>query len=186
MLITYNRLIKLVESGVINANPANVNGSSIDITLGDILLVESGNHGPVLVDPSKPNQLITDEIDLSKGPHVLGAGECVLASSVEIFNLPSHISAEYKLKSSMARVFLNNMLAGWCDPTWHNSTLTLELKNECKYHSIRLSAGMKIGQIVFWSGVAVPNEKSYAARGQYNNQGVRQGQSVPNTSGGLK
>ena len=113
------------------------------------------------------------------GGHVLWPGQCVLASTNEVFNLPNHIATEYKLKSSMARVFLGHLLAGWADPGFHGSNLTLELKNESQFHKLKLVAGMKIGQIVCWECEEVPNEKSYAQTGRYNkSEGVVQGQGV--------
>jgi len=97
-------------------------------------------------------------------------GEFCLAESREVFNLPNNIAAEYKLKSSMARNGLNHLLAGWCDPGWYGSTLTLELHNVTQYHTIKLQPGMKIGQMVFYEVEPVPEEKSYKTKGQYNNQ----------------
>jgi dCTP deaminase len=96
-------------------------------------------------------------------------GQCVLASTVETFNLPEDLSCEFKLKSSIARVFLNNMLATWGDPWWHNSKMTLELKNDLQYNAILLKPNMKIGQMIFWRSESVPEDRSYKVRGQYNN-----------------
>jgi len=56
-----------------------------------------------------------------------------------------------------------------CDATWHNSTLTLELTNILKYHTLRLVSGMAIGQIVFFRHTAVPEEFMYRTKGRYNN-----------------
>jgi deoxycytidine triphosphate deaminase len=55
------------------------------------------------------------------------------------------------------------------DPRWHNSKLTLELKNELSHHQILLKTGMKIGQIIFYRVTPVPEEHSYAVKGRYNN-----------------
>ena len=154
MLISYNRLVELVENGVINAKPEHINSASIDITLDDILIDEWGC-----------------EIELKEGfEHIVRPGEFYLASSREIFNLPNNVAAEYKLKSSMARIGLNHLLAGWCDPGWQNSKLTLELKNVTQSQDIKLKTGMKIGQMVFWQTEPVPDNKSYAKVGRYNNQ----------------
>ena len=46
--------------------------------------------------------------------------------------------------------------------------LTLELHNVLSYHTLRLRPGMKIGQMVFFKGSAVPEYASYAVRGAYN------------------
>ena len=60
------------------------------------------------------------------------------------------------------------MLAGWIDPGFHGSRLTLELKNETKYTDLPLYPGLKIGQIVFHKMNNVP-QASYAVTGNYNN-----------------
>lgn len=211
MLLTYNNLIKLIEDGVIDALPENVNGSSIDIRLGPELLVESlptlkcpscagiikyrgkpkdvytnplvkcssDSCAPyhfydvaVPVDPSKKEPLNMRKVNLgqrTRKGYALMPGESVLAHSVEVFRLPGTISGEYKLKSSLARVFLEHLNAGWADPWWQGSTLTLELRNESRYHPLQLWDGMKIGQVVFFEGEEVPFGNGYGVRGQYNN-----------------
>jgi dCTP deaminase len=60
------------------------------------------------------------------------------------------------------------MLAGWIDPGWHGSKLTLELQNARKMHSLPLYPGLKIGQIIFFEMSEKPL-KSYAEVGHYNN-----------------
>jgi dCTP deaminase len=187
-LISYLELCQLVEDGVINAKPEQINGSSIDLTLHNLIRVELGRG---LSDPAvrlKDKQNISTveyDLDLSHvrpnttnpnpNPicgYILRPDEFILASSHETFNLPDYISCEYKLKSSMARNGLEHLNAGWCDAGWHNSRLTLELKNITRYHKLLLETGMPIGQVVFFKHEPVPVDKSYATRGQYNNQGA--------------
>lgn len=168
MLLSYNELISLVESGVITADINRVNGSSIDITLDSIIRVEAENFGDV--DLIKKENIGTLEVDITSTPYRLKPNEFILASSVETFNLPKNISCEYKLKSSMARNGLEHLNAGWCDAGWSNSKLTLELKNMTQRHSLMLTSGMPIGQVVFFKHKAVPCAKSYSVTGQYNHQ----------------
>ena len=99
----------------------------------------------------------------------LHPGEFILAHTIEVFDLPADISAEFKLNSSGARIGLDNALATWADPRWHGSTLTLELKNNTKNHIIRLHHGCRIGQMIFHRSEPVPEDKSYAVRGRYLN-----------------
>ena len=99
---------------------------------------------------------------------MLSPGSFCLAETRECFNLPDDISAQFVLKSSRAREGLNHLLAGWCDPGWHGSKLTLELKNERRYHDIPLYPGLKIGQMVFHVMSNIPVH-SYALTGNYNN-----------------
>lgn len=121
------------------------------------------------VDFSKKQPLKMSTHSCEGEGYVLWPGEVCLAHSAEKFNLPTDITAEYRLKSSMGRVFLEHLHAGWCDPGWHGSVLTLEFKNESQYHPLVLRAGMKCGQVCFYKHDPVPEDNSYAKRGQYNN-----------------
>lgn len=121
------------------------------------------------VDFSKKQPLSMKTVDISEKPYCLAPGEVCLAHSVEIFNLPMHITAEFRLKSSQARVFLEHLHAAWCDPGWHGSALTLEFVNLSRFHRSMLVAGKKCGQVMFYRHKPVPHDKSYAVRGQYNN-----------------
>lgn len=211
MLLSYNRLMATIIGGGVmrNSDQDNVNGSSIDIRLGDNLLVEEhpimrcpkcnavqpeqrldirlrseryervyctacsnnatyASYFPV-IDITKKESLNMSEQKCTGDGFILWPGESVLAESVETFYLPSTITAEYRLKSSMGRVFLEHLHAGWCDPMWQGSVLTLELSNMSKYHPMHLVAGMKIGQMCFYEHDPVPHDRSYAVRGRYNN-----------------
>ena len=55
-----------------------------------------------------------------------------------------------------------------CDPHWHGSVLTLELKNFTRSHIIELHDGCRIGQMIFYRSEPVPRERGYAVRGRYN------------------
>jgi dCTP deaminase len=167
MLLSHDELVELVKRGVITADLSKVNGASIDITLDNDIKIES-THGKIVDLIAKENiNMISLNID---NGYALTPGEFILASSREYFNLPDDISCEYKLKSSMARNGLEHLNAGWCDCTWSDSKLTLELKNMTNNHILWLTPGMGIGQMVFFRHEPVPAEKSYAVMGQYNNQ----------------
>lgn len=167
-LISYSELVELVNQGVINSDPANINGASIDITLGDEIMLESYST-PSYIDLMEKESLRMIKHKMEE-VYMLEPGDFILATSVETFNLPSDIACEYKLKSSLARSGLQHLMAGWCDPGWHGSKLTLELKNVTQYHALLLRPGMKIGQMVFFKCEPVPEENSYTVKGQYNNQ----------------
>lgn len=169
MLLSYHELHELIESGVIDADPENVNGTSIDLRLDRTLLVEREQPELGIVDPSLKQTQATIVIEMPDSGYLVRPGQCVLASTVETFNLPLDLSCQIKLKSSVGRVFLNHMMAGFGDPGWHNSRMTLELKNDLQYHAILLKPYMKICQVVFWRSVPVPEDRSYKARGRYNN-----------------
>ncbi|MDJ0827612.1 MAG: dCTP deaminase [Rhodobacter sp.] len=170
MLLSYKELTKLVEHNVItNVSSQLINGASIDVTLGRYLQVEKSNvYVRNLVNLKNKGIIGTREIDLLLDCFYLHPGNFVLAQTEQVFNLPYDIAAEYKLKSSLARCGLNHALAGWCDPGWHGSVLTLELHNITQSHVLTLEQGMKIGQVIFYRVEPVAHDVSYAARGQYN------------------
>jgi dCTP deaminase len=168
-LLSYLELVSLVGQGVIDAPIENINSSSIDLTLDRFVMYELDGDRDVVDLASKQN-IAMSQFDLDIDDMVLFPGDFILASSAEVFNLPNNISAEYKLKSSMARNGLEHLNAGWCDAGWNGSKLTLELKNMTQNHRLCLTKGMKIGQVVFFRHEPVPVDKSYAARGQYNGQ----------------
>ena len=171
MIITGFTLHQLIDMGVITAKHENVNGCSIDITLGDSVMVEYDSKHSNTVDLSAKESVNFHEVPLGDGQFFdLKPNEFILTHSSEVFNLPSDISCIYYLKSSLARNGLEHLKAGFCDAGWNNATLTMEFKNVNQFHTLRLKAGMKIGQMIFIQHQQVPPEQSYATKGQYNNQ----------------
>ena len=168
-LLSAPEISLLIQEGVIeNTNESFVNATSLDLTLGPFILVEQESDMYRRVSLRDKQRLAMREVDISEKPYALEPGEFILASSFQVFNLPDDVSGEYKLKSSMARIGLEHLNAGWCDAGWHGSVLTLELCNVTRHHSIVLHAGDRIGQIVFFRHTRVPPDKSYASLGRYN------------------
>mgnify|MGYP000629679050 FL=1 len=147
----------------------NVNSSSIELHMGDFVLQELPPISHSVLDFRAREKLEVRRVALDKEDgFVLAPGQFILAESHEMFFLPNHLSCEYKMKSSMARIGLEHLNSGWCGAGWNGSVLTLELKNLTSHHSIRLRPGDAIGQMVFYRHAPVPSERSYAARGRYN------------------
>jgi dCTP deaminase len=170
MLLSHNEIIALLDAGVIKGwKDTAVNAASLDIHLGDRIMREvNSDHGSNVIDYRARHHLRMATQTIDEDGYVLHPGEFILAQSAEIFNLPLDVSAEYKLKSSMARIGLDHMNAGWCDAGWHGSVLTLEFKNMSQFHSIRIRPGDAIGQIVFFRHAPVELDQSYSVRGRYN------------------
>lgn len=163
-MLMYNELVEFVDAGFIEGVPReNINGASIDLTLGDSFYLENDNGG--FVDLSQKQFPAMNQYS---GRIFLEPDQFALASTREIFHLPADVSALFVLKSSLARAGLNHLNAGFADPHWNGSVLTLEYKNSLQFHTLILSAGMKCGQMIFWRGEPVPHEAGYAVRGQYN------------------
>ncbi len=145
-----------------------VNPASLDVRLGRHLMIESVT-GPemVLYDLERAGYS-------EANPFLLKPGQFVLAETVETFNLPNSIAAQFMLKSSRARSGLEHLMAGYCDPGWHGSKLTMELHNSRQLHPVKLWPGMKIGQMVFHRMSQVPIH-DYSVTGRYNNDAQVQG-----------
>lgn len=184
-LITHAELCTLISGGLLvapSSNPppfnkipiSHVNGASVDVRLGQVFLRESLPSVVSLRSNNYVSLFNKGELPMVKetlawGERIyLQPGEFILAQTVEEFYLPNNIAAEFRLKSSVARAGLDQALAVWIDPGFNNSVLTIELRNNTRYHVLVLEAGQKIGQIVFFKGEPVPDEASYAVRGQYN------------------
>jgi dCTP deaminase len=174
-LLSYNQLLKLLKDDVVlNSGPEFVNGASIDVTLGKQLLIEVNTkesskklNRPISLRGRDALPTSIYEMNEEYG-YTLQPGEFVLAHTQQVFNLPISLTAQFHMKSSLGRVGLQHMMAGWCDPGWNNSTLTLELTNCTRYTPITVRPGDRIGQMTFQRVVGVPNEHGYGRRGRYN------------------
>jgi dCTP deaminase len=153
------RIKALCEGGMIEPfDPTLINPASLDVTLGTNLYVEVEDGGLLPKDISEHTRA---------NPYLLLPNEFVLAETAETFNIPDFISAQFVLKSSLARAGLEHLLAGFIDPGFNNSVLTLEFKNAKQYSSFPLWPGMRCGQIVFTEMVEAP-QTSYRYTGRYN------------------
>ena len=178
-LLAHDEIKDLIDLEIVEYSEESlINSASLDIRIGMEILIERplSTYNPedrscglrrVSLKNRDPLNMITWNLK-TQGPFVLYPGEFILAHSHEVFNLPNHISAQYALKSSMARIGLEHLNAGWCDAGWNGSSLTLELKNITRYHEIVLEYLDKIGQLIFFRHKAVKDEHSYASKGRYN------------------
>ena len=164
-ILAYTQICELIEQGVIkNTSYANVNGSSLDLVLGDEFMFEKKCGGTVIMDDKFYSPMITAECP---DCFYLAPNEFILAHTVEEFDMPLDVSGEYMLKSTQARNGLEHLGAGWADPGWHG-VLTLEFKNMLRHHTILMRPGMKCGQMKFFRHEPVALDNSYKERGQYN------------------
>lgn len=174
-MLSYNQLIKLYENGVLYnlASPNQVQGSSIDVRLGRLVMVEkAGNHKIVLKDR---DAMKMESLDITDNGFDLAPGEFILAHTEEMFNMPDNLSATFHLKSTSARSGLGHLLAVHIDPGFYGSSLTLEIHNVSRFHTVELNRYDFIGQIMFWQHEEVPAHASYRSRGHYNNDAVVSG-----------
>lgn len=142
-----------------NYDEALINPASLDLRLGDTIMIESAENLDM-----RPLSIAGRTAD---NPYELKPGQFILAQSIEVFNMPENIAGLFFLKSSRAREGYENLHAGYADPGWHGSVLTLELKNSRQLLPLPLYPGMKIGQMVFMR-MSNPPVVSYAKVGHYN------------------
>jgi dCTP deaminase len=136
-----------------------VNPASLDVRLGPNLLIESAERPQLLPYPLAGHS--------EANPYQLVPGQFVLAETLEMFNVPRHLAAEFKLKSSRGREGLDHALAAWIDTGFNGSVLTLELRNNRQLWPVPIWPGMKIGQIIFHRLDAMP-QRCYGETGRYN------------------
>lgn len=161
MILPDFQIAELCRSGMVTPfDPDLLNPASLDVRLGDTLLIESAEIRELV-----PYPLLYQHNKLD--PYLLVPGQFVLAPTVETFNLPDTIAGQFMLKSSRAREGLEHLMAGYCDPGWSGSVLTMELHNSRQLHSIPLWPGMRIGQMVFHMMADSPVH-SYRKTGRYN------------------
>lgn len=137
-----------------------LNPRSLDLRLGDALLVEQPH--------TSEYKHVSIDTYTERRPYFLRPKQFVLAVTLELFTLPQNICGFFLLKSSRARERYQHSFAGFADPGWTNSRLTLELSNCSEFHSIPLYPGLLIGQMVF-AETEGPSQVDYAKVGHYNN-----------------
>lgn len=177
MILTYDELCAMVASGFVRGVPmAHIGAASIDLTLGSMLWVESPPRGgSTIVDLMADDTPALEPVDLLKRGHYdLQPGQFCLASSVEMFHLPNDLAGQVSLRSSLARSGLTHNMAGFVDPGFCGSVITLELVNVLRFRALRLRPGLKIAQVAFFRGAMVPQHASYAVKGRYNWDGSAQ------------
>jgi len=150
----------LCNSGMITPfDVEKVNPASLDVTLGNEIMVEQDNSNDL--------KRMSIEDCTKEKPFLLHPGHFVLAHTVEKFRVPSNIAGQFALKSSLARAGFEHLMAGYIDPGFWDSVLTLELKNARRIAPIPLYPNMRIGQIVWTRMESMPN-KTYRETGRYN------------------
>lgn len=174
-ILGHAEIAELLDTGVVEGGQySNINPASLNVTLGDTFLAEMRhphNHGGFhhICDFSKRAEYgMTPQFSTFNGGIILDPGVFCLASLKEKLNLPPDICCDVMLRSSAARMGIQHLLAGWGDPGY-SGHLTLELKNELRYHAIRLREGDCIVQLRFHRIKELVDEHTYAAKsGKYS------------------
>lgn len=138
-------------------DPALINPTSLDVRLGDTLLIEQAGARELVPYPLG--------LHSQEHPYRMVPGQFVLAPTMERIRVPDDLVAQFILKSSRAREGLEHLLAGFIDPGFEG-ILTMELVNSRQLHPVDLWPGRQIGQLVF-SPLDVLPERSYRETGRY-------------------
>jgi dCTP deaminase len=158
MVLVDHQIEYLCERGLFEPyDPELINPNSIDVRIGNTAIFET---------IFGLDQSISLENTSKEFPILIKPQEFFLSCTLEIFTFPSNICGEFKLKSSRAREGWGHSLAGWIDSCFHNSVLTLELRNNLNHGCLPLYKGLKIGQIILFDN-EIPRA-TYAQKGKYN------------------
>ena len=146
-------------------DPALIGPCSLDFRLGEDYGFLELTYKELYVDP-----LDKDTFKFTYGKaqeYFIKPQESVLVSMLERLEIADNIAAKIVGRSSIGRLGLfNSQHAGLADSGWAG-VLTLELTNVSKF-KIKLTKGMKIGQLVFHRTEQA--EKPYGEVGRYQNQ----------------
>lgn len=163
MILSDRTILRLLERGELTITPlepGQIQPASVDVRLGDTFsIVEDSPSGVVTMDHQIHYKTITTDT------YVLLPGQFVLATTMEYFDLPDHLTAFVEGRSSLGRMGLFIQNAGWVDPGFQGE-ITLELFNANRC-AIQLQAGRRVGQMVF-AEMDAPALHPYA--GKYQGQ----------------
>lgn len=141
-------------------DPDMINPASIDVTLGNEILVEN-DHGTFT------------PVSIEHETFYMPPGAFVLAHTAEFVRVPNRLECVFQLKSSRGREGYEHALAGYIDPGFHGR-VTLELSNLRRFKELPLRAGMRIGQLRFSKLDEIPS-RPYSVTGRYHNaEGVEE------------
>lgn len=177
-ILTDWEIEEALEKGDISITPYSkelLNPTSLDIRLGNSFGVIKRSGGCEQVDPKNPLSFRTESRILGDGFfQILKPHGFIIACTLEHISLGPTISAKCMGKSSLGRLGLeNSSMAGWVDPGF-SGILTLELYNYSE-NNIRLTPGMKIGQLVFFRHKEAREPYNKKATSKYKDQSAGQG-----------
>lgn len=169
MYMNHYQIEELVKDGKMqNVDHSLINAASLDVRMGNIIFIESWSDKKI-IDYKSRQKMNFQELEITEDGFLLSPGCFILANTIERCNFSDDMAALFRIKSSMGRIGLEHMDAGWVDPGF-NGTLTLEFKNLNNYHPILLRPGDRIGQLIFFKGQSVGESESYRSKGNYNGQ----------------
>lgn len=151
MILSDGSLSEALTHGTIVVDPHDqlqLQPASIDVRLGHEFLVPLEAYVDGVVDPYDLPDDLMEKVAVV-GTFLLPPREFVLGVTAEAISVPHNMVARVEGRSSLGRLGLMiHATAGFVDPGWHSSPITLELANVGPW-SIALHPGMRIGQLAF-------------------------------------
>lgn len=157
---TIRELLKNKDLEIYPLEEIQIQPASVDIRLG--------NTFTILEDTSSSVVRLSGEMrykTIRSDRYLLMPAQFVLATTMEYFKLPNHMTAFVEGRSSIGRLGLSIQNAGWVDPGFEGE-ITLELFNANRC-AIELQAGRRIGQLVF---AQLDHDAEHPYRGKYQGQ----------------
>ena len=165
MVLSDRTIRRLLGEGRIEIDPYDeslLQPSSVDVRVDKYFRVFHNARYPY-IDVRKPQEDLTELVEVENGPFILHPGEFVLGSTLERIRLPDDLVARLEGKSSLGRLgLLIHSTAGFVDAGFEGN-LTLELSNVANL-PITIYHGMKIGQLSFVQ-LTEPAESPYGSGG---------------------
>jgi dCTP deaminase len=128
-------LIDMLDFGlIVDADRAMLNPASVDVRIG----------GKVIREESFGRMA---HFDIPDDGLVVEPGDFLLTETLEYFNVPNGYAVELRLKSTAARMGWNHAMAVWIDPGFRG-VITLEIKNDLQYNTLRLRKGQRFAQAI--------------------------------------
>lgn len=147
MIISGDDLVNVVKRHVKNYDEQNIGPVSLDVRLAPTILV--GVPGVSSITRGPDGKIMYhgfEEVEAEIGSvFAMRAGYFYLASTIEYFEMPSHLAAKLFLRSSSGRAALDHLHAGLLEPGWYG-TITMELAPVIDTEFV---IGSRIAQVTF-------------------------------------
>lgn len=159
-----------IQSDIIRITPfvqEQINPNSYDLRLGDEFIYYEPDGQ--IIDPFWKKSIEYKTTHYVGEYFIIEPHQFVLARTIEHIELPSSICAQVGGKSSLARLGLSIHQTGGFVDAGFKGTLTLELFNaNCR--PIKLYSGMRIAQLMFFSGHACCKPYGERTHSKYQGQ----------------
>lgn len=167
MILNGQEIEDFVEQGhLLNADKSLINSGSIDLRISSDIKILNEYNTVDLSEGETPTYREYDMIE-NNGKFMFKPGQKILCSTVEEFNLPNNVCTDIRLRSSVARCFIDHLFASWADAGFHGANLTLEFINHSNNIYI-LKPGMRLVQLIIYSMSPVEDKFYYRFKGRYN------------------